>query len=57
MLREWAMLDTATAQSVVASNFQRSYRATEAQEKDRAKLPESVKQFISGVSKTLRLED
>lgn len=57
VLREWAMLDTATAQSVVASNFQRSYRATEAQEKDRAKLPESVKQFISGVSKTLRLED
>lgn len=57
VLREWAMPDTATAQSVVASNFQRSYRATEAQEKDRAKLPGSVKQFISGVSEKLRLED
>lgn len=56
-LREWALLDTVTAQSVVASNFQRSYRATEAQEKDRAKLPGSVKQFISGVSEMLRLED
>ena len=57
VLREWAMLDTATAQSVVASNFQRSYRATEAQAKDQAKLPGSVKQFISGVSETLCLKD
>lgn len=57
VLREWSMMDTATAQSVVASNFQRSYRATEAQEKDLAKLPGSVKQFISGVSEMLRLED
>lgn len=45
-LRDWAMMDTETVQSVVASNFQRSYRVTSQRERDWRKLPSGVKQFI-----------
>lgn len=45
-LREWAMMDTDTVQSVVASNFQRSYRIAVQREKDWEKLPSGVKQFV-----------
>lgn len=45
-LRDWAMMDTETVQSVVASNFQRSYRVTSQRERDWEKLPSGVKQFI-----------
>ncbi|MBQ8881077.1 MAG: hypothetical protein IJ030_02725 [Oscillospiraceae bacterium] len=45
-LRDWAMMDTETVQSVVASNFQRSYRVTSQRERDWGKLPSGVKQFI-----------
>lgn len=45
-LREWATMDADTVQSVVASNFQRSYRVALQREKDWAKLPSGVKQFV-----------
>lgn len=45
-LRDWAMMDTETVQSVVASNFQRSYRVTSQRERDWEKLPSGVKQFV-----------
>ena len=44
-LREWAVMDSETVQSVVASNFQRSYRARSASEKEFAALPEDVKRI------------
>lgn len=40
-LREWAMMEPDTVQSVVASNFQRSYRSRAASEKEFAALPEA----------------
>lgn len=45
-LRDWAMMDTETVQSVVASNFQRSYRVTSQRGRDWEKLPSGVKQFV-----------
>lgn len=44
-LREWAMMDADTVQSVVASNFQRSYRARAAATREWDKLPEPVRQM------------
>jgi hypothetical protein len=38
-LREWAMMDSETVNSVIASNFMRSYRGTSQAEKEWAKLP------------------
>lgn len=45
-LREWARMDTETVHSVVSSNFQRSYRAISAKEKEIAKLPPEVKSLV-----------
>lgn len=38
-IREWAMMDVDSLDSVVASNFQRSYRAISKSEEEWAKLP------------------
>lgn len=51
-LREWALMDSETVQSVVASNFQRSFRAWQERDKDYAKLPQSIKNFIGQFAET-----
>jgi len=48
-LREWGMMDSATLHSVVASNFQRSYKAVSEREKEFAKLPSAVKELVSNL--------
>lgn len=45
-LREWSMMDSETVHSVVASNFQRSYKAIAQREKELAKLPPDVKALV-----------
>lgn len=45
-LREWAMMDTDTVNSVVASNFQRSYKARAANERQLLALPSDVRQVM-----------
>lgn len=56
-LKEWAMMDADTVQSVVASNFQRSYRARTAATREWCKLPEQVRQlqrqFADGLFKPM----
>jgi hypothetical protein len=47
-LREWAMVDTETLQTVIASNFMRSYRAAAERRKEYAMLPESVRWLHAG---------
>lgn len=47
-LREWALMESDTVQSVISSNFQRSFRARRARDKDFEKLPKDVKEFIAG---------
>ncbi len=54
-LREWAMMDCAVVQSVVASNFQRAYRARAQEERDWAKLPADLRDFAGRRREALRM--
>lgn len=56
-LREWAVMEAETVNSVVQSNFMRSYKAVVAREKERAMLPESTKQMIAGLTEKMALTD
>jgi hypothetical protein len=54
-LREWAQMDVETVQSVVASNFQRSYRTTVARQRDFEKLPASVQNVVLQISGNMKM--
>lgn len=54
-LREWAIMEAETVNSVVQSNFMRSYKAVAAREKEHAMLPESTKQMIAGLTERTML--
>jgi len=56
-LREWAMMDSETVDSVIQSNFMRSYKAKVAQEKEYAMLPSSTKQLIAGLAQKYSLPE
>ena len=49
-LREWAMLDISEFNTVVQSNFMRSYRAKAEHEKEYLAMPKSVKEFVKEIS-------
>lgn len=46
-LKEWSQMDTETLHSVVASNFQRSYRARAKSDKEYMAIPASVRQIFA----------
>ena len=46
-LREWALMDAETVGSVVASNFQKSFRIRQDRDRDMEKLPPDVREFIA----------
>jgi hypothetical protein len=54
-LRAWAAMDVETVESVVASNFKRAYRTVEARRKERAMLPQSVRQAIGQLTETMKI--
>jgi len=54
-LREWAIMEAETVDSVIQSNFMRSFKAKQAQEIERSMLPESTRQLISGLSEKLSI--
>jgi len=56
-LREWAVMDVETVNSVIQSNFMRSYKAKVAQEKEYAMLPSSTKQLIAGLAQKYSLTE
>lgn len=45
-LKEWAMMETDTVNSVIASNFQRSYKARAANERQLLALPSDVREVM-----------
>lgn len=49
-LKEWAVMDEETVASVVASNFQRSYKARAAHERELLALPADVRQTMERLS-------
>ena len=55
-LRDWAQMDSDSLHSVVASNFQRSYRAKVKADKEYAALPSDVRKAIGGLADRMRLE-
>ena len=52
-LKEWAMMDSQTLHSVVASNVQRSYKAISSKEREVAALPADVKAMLGNVVKPI----
>lgn len=44
-LREWSLMDSDTVNSVIASNFQRSYREAAEREREYGALPPDVQEF------------
>lgn len=55
-LREWAMMDTETVNSVVCSNFMRSYRARAGHIREMQKLPEPVRQMYGSIGEAFAFE-
>lgn len=55
-LREWGMMDSETVHSVVASNFQRSYKAIAQRERELAKLPPDVKALVGKLTEEKKLD-
>lgn len=49
-LREWAMMDAETVQSVIASNFQRSYTVRAEKEREYMALPTGVKDTLGAIA-------
>ena len=49
-LREWAQMEAEMVDSVIQSNFMRSYKAKMTQEKEYAMLPESTRQLIQSIA-------
>lgn len=58
-LRDWALMDSDTVHSVVASNFQRGFRVRQKADRDYAALPEGVKAYAAQVAakRTLMLDE
>ena len=56
-LREWAVMDSETFNSVVASNFQRSYKVRAKNERDYLALPSSVKTFMATIAEGMKMPE
>lgn len=56
-LREWANMNVDTLNSVVSSNFMRSFKAKEKQRIDYDKLPNETKSLISELNMNMKLEN
>jgi hypothetical protein len=54
-LKEWAMMDIETVQSVVQSNFMRSFAVRQKSAEQTAMLPESTKTLIGMLSEAMAL--
>ncbi len=49
-LREWAKMDSSTFQSVVGSNFKRTYKTMCERQRQEELMPESIKQLLGKVA-------
>ena len=56
-LREWANMDSETVASVVASNFQRSYKVRAAKEREYLALPSAVRQEMEKISSGMMMPE
>lgn len=56
-LKEWATMDSHELQTVVASNFQRSYRARAAHEREYLALPGDVRRAVDSLAAGFKLPE
>lgn len=56
-LREWAQMDADVVSSVVASNFQRSYKARAAHEREFLALPSDVKEAMTQIAAGMKMPE
>lgn len=56
-LREWALMDSETVSSVVASNFQRSYKARASHEREFLALPAEVKNTMQQIAESMKMPE
>lgn len=56
-LRDWAAMDADEVNSVVASNFQRSYRARAASEREFDALPSSIKSYAASLAEATKMPE
>ena len=56
-LKEWATMDSHELQTVVASNFQRSYRARAAHEREYLALPGDVRQAMESLAGAFKMPE
>jgi len=52
-LREWAMMDSSTVQSVIHSNFLRAYNTQSERETTLKKLPQDMRELIESTTKKI----
>lgn len=57
MLREWAVMDTETVNSVVASNFMRSYKVRSGHVREMQKLPPAVREVFGILADAFKLPE
>lgn len=50
MLKQWAMMDADEVESVVASNFMRSYKVFEKRAQEKALMPPDVRELLEGTT-------
>lgn len=55
-LREWAMMDADTVNSVIASNFQRSYKVRAKSEREQLALPADVRNAVERLSSGMSMD-
>ena len=55
VIREWAMMDVETFQSVIASNFKKSYRAKAVKRRQMDMLPGDIRRSISAVADRMKM--
>lgn len=54
-LRAWASMEADTVESVVASNFMRSYRSNIERAKEMSMLPPEIRQVIGGIADGMKM--
>lgn len=54
-LKQWAGMEADTVESVIASNFKRSFRAQAERAADVAKLPPQIRQMIGGYADNMKM--
>ena len=55
-LREWAMMDSDTVNSVIASNFQRSYKVRAKNEREQLALPADVRHAVERLASGMSMD-